>query len=133
MLVLDHGRAPGATQLLVRALTLAVGHAADEAAFYVWHASERRREVEWALAAAGLEERQQLVWVKEHFRLLAADQEGRLGLGIELEPRYVAVGLERFVAAGRCPPGTAPRRVGGPPPAAGRPGRRRPDRGERRT
>jgi len=44
-----------------------------DAAFYIWHASATRREFEWAMAAAGLEEKQYLVWIKESFTLGHAD------------------------------------------------------------
>ena len=59
--------------LIKPALELAVEHAADDAAFYVWHASSTRRDFEWALDAVGLTELQYLVWIKETFVLGRAD------------------------------------------------------------
>ena len=50
--------------LLEPALRLALGHAAPSAAFYVWHASATREDFAFALKAAGLEERQYLIWAK---------------------------------------------------------------------
>lgn len=43
------------------------------AAFYVWHASSTRRDFETALTAAGLEERQYLIWAKNALVLGHAD------------------------------------------------------------
>lgn len=37
--------------------------------FYVWHASRSQRDFENALNEAGLEVREQLIWVKNHFSL----------------------------------------------------------------
>lgn len=50
--------------LLAPSFTLAAQHATDTAAFYIWHASSTRRDFEDAMRAAGLEERQYLIWVK---------------------------------------------------------------------
>lgn len=51
-------------QLLAPAFKLAAKHSIEDAAFYVWHASATRTSFERALTAAGLEERQYLIWVK---------------------------------------------------------------------
>lgn len=50
--------------LLTPALKAAVAVAARDAAFYVWHASSTRDEFSAALKAAGLVERQYLIWAK---------------------------------------------------------------------
>jgi len=69
----DTLRGDALAQFLAKVLTLAVYSAADEAAFYIWHASATRREFEWAMNAAGLEEKQYLIWAKESFTLGHAD------------------------------------------------------------
>jgi DNA modification methylase len=51
-------------QLLAPAFKLAAKNAVEDAAFYIWHASATREHFARALKAAGLEERQYLVWVK---------------------------------------------------------------------
>lgn len=50
--------------LLAPAFKLAVKYAQDYAAFYVWHASSTREDFVAALKAAGLIERQYLIWAK---------------------------------------------------------------------
>ena len=52
------------TLVLAPAFKLAAKHTVEDAAFYIWHASATRKNFERALAAAGLEERQYLIWVK---------------------------------------------------------------------
>ena len=59
--------------LLLPAFRAYVKHTSDEAAFYVWHASSTRRDFEDALVAAGLVEKQYLIWVKNTFVLGHAD------------------------------------------------------------
>lgn len=59
--------------LLAPALKLASKHSEATAAFYIWHASSTRKEFEWALNAAGLEEKQYLIWVKPSLVLGRAD------------------------------------------------------------
>lgn len=59
--------------LVAGALKQAADVTYDDAAFYVWHASSTRREFEDALRAAGLAERQYLVWVKNAIVLGRAD------------------------------------------------------------
>lgn len=51
-------------QLLVPAFRLYRKYTIEDAAFYIWHASNTRRDFEDAMAAVDLEERQQLIWVK---------------------------------------------------------------------
>lgn len=60
-------------KLLVAALKGLAKHAHDTAAFYIWHASSTRRDFEQALAAAGIEERQYLIWAKPSIVLGHAD------------------------------------------------------------
>ena len=45
----------------------------NEAAFYIWHASSTRRDFEDAMTAAGLMEKQYLIWVKNGISLGHAD------------------------------------------------------------
>ncbi len=51
-------------KLLTPAFRLAAKHSIEDAAFYIWHASATRAEFERAIIAAGLEEKQYLIWVK---------------------------------------------------------------------
>jgi DNA modification methylase len=60
-------------QLVAGALKQAVAFTTPTAAFYVWHASSTRREFDDALRAAGLSERQYLIWVKNAIVLGRAD------------------------------------------------------------
>lgn len=48
-------------------------HTIDEAAFYIWHASSTRRDFEDAMTAAGLMEKQYIIWVKNGIALGHAD------------------------------------------------------------
>ncbi len=50
--------------LLVPAFKNYARYTADNAAFYIWHASSTRRDFEDAMTAAGLMEKQYLIWVK---------------------------------------------------------------------
>lgn len=60
--------------LLIPAFNNSVRHASDQAAFYIWHGGgARRRDFEFAMDAAGLEEKQLINWIKEHFVLGRAD------------------------------------------------------------
>jgi DNA modification methylase len=59
--------------LLVPAFKLMEEHAGEGAAFYVWHASSTRDEFSYALKAAGLEERQYLIWAKPSMTIGNAD------------------------------------------------------------
>lgn len=51
-------------KLLLPAFKHLAAHAASSAAFYVWHASSTREDFAQALKAAGLVERQYLIWAK---------------------------------------------------------------------
>lgn len=53
--------------LLLPAFQQAVRVTKDDAAFYIWHASTTRRDFEFALQSAGLQERQYIIWVKPVF------------------------------------------------------------------
>ena len=59
--------------LLIPAFKNLAEFALDEAAFYIWHASTTRRDFDDALIAAGLIERQYIIWVKNSFQLGHAD------------------------------------------------------------
>lgn len=61
------------SNLLIPAFKNLYEFAADDAAFYIWHASSTRREFEDAMTAVGLIERQYLVWVKNNFQMGHAD------------------------------------------------------------
>lgn len=56
-------------EFLRKALALAAEHTTERAAFYIWHASTTRRQFESAMEAAGLAERQYIIWAKESFVL----------------------------------------------------------------
>lgn len=60
----DDKRRDALLALLVPAFTLAAKYANDNAAFYIWHASSTREDFVYALKAAGLVERQYLIWSK---------------------------------------------------------------------
>jgi len=62
-----------AAKLLKPAFELMSEHSHDNAAFYVWHASSTRRDFEWAIQTAGLDELQYLTWVKDSFVMGHAD------------------------------------------------------------
>ncbi len=57
---------------LQRAFKWALRYAKPDAAFYIWHSSNRREDFVAALHTAGLQERQYLVWVKDRATLTAA-------------------------------------------------------------
>ena len=59
--------------LLLPAFRQAVRVARDDAAFYIWHASSTRKDFEFALQSAGLQERQYIIWVKPVFVLGHSD------------------------------------------------------------
>lgn len=69
----DELRQDALVGLLKPAICLMVDHAKDTAAFYIWHASSTRRDFEWAMDAAGLEEKQYITWIKESLVLGRAD------------------------------------------------------------
>jgi len=60
----DDKRRDDLKRLVADALANLVHHTRDDAAFYIWHASSTRSDFEAALTAAGLVERQYLIWVK---------------------------------------------------------------------
>ena len=62
-----------AKKLLIPAFKNMVAVAKDEAAFYVWHASSTRDDFSYALKAAGIAEKQYLIWAKDSFVLGHAD------------------------------------------------------------
>jgi DNA modification methylase len=51
-------------QLLAPAFKLAARYSMEDAAYYIWHASATRPSFQRAILAAGLEERQYIIWVK---------------------------------------------------------------------
>lgn len=51
-------------ELLIPAFRNYVKYTHDDAAFYIWHASSTKRDFEDAMIAAGLMEKQYLIWVK---------------------------------------------------------------------
>ena len=62
-----------AKKLLIPAFKNMVAVARDTAAFYIWHASTTRDDFSYSLKAAGLRERQYLIWAKDSFVLGRAD------------------------------------------------------------
>ncbi|MGN0489349.1 MAG: site-specific DNA-methyltransferase [Ruminococcus sp.] len=54
-------------ELLMPSFKNYVAHTKEDAAFYIWHASSTRRDFEDAMTAAGLVEKQYIIWVKNHF------------------------------------------------------------------
>jgi len=63
--------------LLEPAFRHAAEHAALNAAFYIWHASTTWEDFAFALKAAGLEERGNIVWVNERATLSRSDYQWR--------------------------------------------------------
>lgn len=59
--------------LLLPAFKLYRKHTIPNAAFYIWHASSTRRDFEDAMTAAGLIEKQYLIWVKNGIALGRSD------------------------------------------------------------
>jgi DNA modification methylase len=59
--------------LLLPAFKLYRKYTIDDAAFYIWHASSTRRDFEDAMTAAGLIEKQYLIWVKNGISLGRSD------------------------------------------------------------
>ena len=55
--------------LLIPAFKNLAAFTHDDAAFYIWHASSTRREFEDAMTAAGLIEKQNIIWVKNNFQI----------------------------------------------------------------
>jgi DNA modification methylase len=69
----DDKRGDGLLALLQKSFRQAVEASSPTAAFYIWHATSRRRDFEAALDAAGLEEKQYLTWFKDSFVLGRSD------------------------------------------------------------
>lgn len=59
--------------LVQKAAKWASRYTTADAAFYVWHSPTTREDFRFALHAAGLQERQYLIWIKEAFTLGGAD------------------------------------------------------------
>lgn len=59
--------------LLLPAFRNMTASTTDTAAFYIWYASIMRRDFEDAMTAAGLIEKQQIIWVKNNFQMGHAD------------------------------------------------------------
>ena len=51
-------------ELLLPAFRFMVHHSNSDAAFYIWHASQTREDFSFAMRAAGLIERQYIIWAK---------------------------------------------------------------------
>ena len=51
-------------ELLLPAFRNAVAFTIDDAAFYIWHSSGTRQDFYYAMTAAGLQERQTIIWAK---------------------------------------------------------------------
>lgn len=60
----DDLRDDGLLKLLVPSFKNAAAYVKETAAFYIWHASSTREDFAHAMKAAGLQERQYLIWVK---------------------------------------------------------------------
>jgi DNA modification methylase len=60
-------------KLLLPVFKQAVIHSKDDAAFFIWHASMTKPDFDWAIKAAGLEEKQVIIWIKPSFVLGRAD------------------------------------------------------------
>lgn len=60
----DNKRRDELYKMLLQSMREMTKHAVDKAAFYIWHASSTREDFAQAMKAAGLSERQYLMWVK---------------------------------------------------------------------
>lgn len=69
----DHKRRDDLYKMLVQAFRMMARFADDAAAFYVWHASSTRTDFTQAMTAAGLVERQYLIWAKPSIGLGHSD------------------------------------------------------------
>lgn len=69
----DDLRDDALVKLLMPALKAAATFAQDDAAFYIWHASSTREDFVHAMKAAGLVERQYLIWAKNGISLGYSD------------------------------------------------------------
>lgn len=69
----DDKRDDALYQMLLASMRHMVRYAADDAAFYIWHASATREDYAQAMKAAGLVERQYLIWAKPSIAIGHAD------------------------------------------------------------
>lgn len=69
----DDLRNDALVKLLLPAFQEAVKHSSDRAAFYIWHASTTREDFAYAMRAAGIIERQYLIWAKNAFAVGYSD------------------------------------------------------------
>ena len=69
----DELRGDDLKAMVQKALKWANRYAAPDASYYIWHSPSTRADFTAALEAAGLQERQYLVWVKDTFTLGGAD------------------------------------------------------------
>lgn len=69
----DDKRRDDLYKMLLQALREMAKHSSDTAAFYIWHASATREDFAEAMKAAGLSERQYLMWVKPAIAFGRAD------------------------------------------------------------
>jgi hypothetical protein len=60
-------------KLLIPAFKNAVKYSKPDAAFYIYHATDTRRDFEDAMTAAGLLEKQYLIWLKNNHNLSGTD------------------------------------------------------------
>lgn len=60
-------------KLLIPAFKNAAKHSQPDAAFYIYHATDTRRDFEDAMTAAGLIEKQYLIWLKNNHNLSGTD------------------------------------------------------------
>lgn len=61
------------SKLLIPAFKNAVKYSKPDAAFYIYHATDTRRDFEDAMTAAGLLEKQYLIWLKNNHNLSGTD------------------------------------------------------------
>jgi len=69
----DDLRDDALVNLLAPAFKLATRFTSDTAAFYIWHASSTREDFAYAMRAAGIVERQYLIWAKSGFAMGYSD------------------------------------------------------------
>lgn len=69
----DHKRRDELYKMLTKAFRCMAKHAEEAAALYIWHASSTRTDFSQALLAAGLVERQYLIWAKPSIGLGHSD------------------------------------------------------------
>lgn len=69
----DDKRRDALYQMLLRSISLMAKHTSDRGATYIWHASSTRNDFAQAITAAGLTEKQYLIWAKPSMVLGRAD------------------------------------------------------------